>query len=201
MKQEQPGSKGTLVVYASKQGSTRQYAEWIAEDLSARVLPFTQARSADLEGADTVILGSAVRMGSLLLGKWIRENWRILSARRLILFSVSATPPGNEKELRETLEKSLSPDMIERMTWVPLHGRLTIATLPLPLRLVMKAASRPRADAGKGSPAGTPAELMLEFDGVSRESIAPILKAARSAVSESRQRVDGQSADERVQDG
>ena len=179
MKQTPPDSTGTLVVYASKQGSTRQYAEWIAEDLSARAVPFTQARPADLEGADTVILGSAVRMGSLLLGKWIRENWRILSARRLILFSVSATPPGDEKALRETLERSLSAEMIGRMTWVPLHGRLTIATLPLPLRLIMKAASRPRADAGKGSPDGSPAELIQEFDAVSRESIAPILKAAR----------------------
>jgi hypothetical protein len=168
-----------LVIYASKQGSTRQYAEWIAEDLSARAIPFKQARPTDIEAADTVILGSAVRMGSLILGKWIRENWRILNARRLILFSVSATPPGDEKELRKTLEKSLSHEMIGRMTWVPLHGRLTIATLPLPLRLVMKAASRPRPDTGKGSPAGSPAELMQEFDAVSRESIAPILKAAR----------------------
>ncbi len=179
MKQAQPASQSTLVVYASKQGSTRQYAEWIAEDLSARAIPFAQARPADIEAADTVVLGSAVRMGSLILGKWIKENWRILSARRLVLFSVSGTPPGDEKGLREILEKSLSPEMIGRMSWVPLHGRLTIATLPLPLRLIMKAASRPRADAGKGTPAGSPAEPMVEFDGVSRESIAPILKAAR----------------------
>jgi menaquinone-dependent protoporphyrinogen IX oxidase len=180
MNQAQPGSHGTLVVYASKQGSTRQYAEWIAEDLSARAIPFAHARPADLEAADTVVLGSAVRMGSLILGKWIKENWRILSARRLILFSVSATPPDDTKELRETLERSLAQEMIGQMTWVPLHGRLTIATLPLPLRLIMKAASRPRADAGKGSPAGSPAERMVEFDGVARESIAPILKAARA---------------------
>jgi hypothetical protein len=70
--------------------------------------------------------------------------------------------------------------VIDRVTWIPLHGRLTLATLPLPLKLIMKAASRPRADASKGSPAGSPAERMMEFDGVSRESIAPILKAARA---------------------
>ena len=93
MKQAQPGSHGTLVVYASKQGSTRQYAEWIAQDLSARAIPFAHARPADLEAADTVVLGSAVRMGSLILGKWIKENWRILSARRLILFSYRGKTP------------------------------------------------------------------------------------------------------------
>ncbi len=182
MKQTSSKSTGTLVVYASKQGSTKQYADWIAEDLSARAIGFTAARRADIEAADTVILGSAVRMGSLVLRNWIAENWPALSAKRLILFSVSGTPPGDEKGLRQILEHSLSPDMIARMSWVPLHGRLTIATLPLPLRLIMKAAARPRPDSGKGSAAGSAEAPMREFDGVSRESIAPILKAARTPV-------------------
>ena len=180
MKKASSDSTGTLVVYASKQGSTREYAQWIAEDLAARALAFQAASLADIEAADTVILGSAVRMGGLILKRWIAKNWPALSAKRLILFSVSGTPPGDEKGLREILEHSLSPDMIARMSYVPLRGRLTIATLPLPLRLIMKAAARPRPDAGKGTTAGSADAPMQEFDGVSREAIAPILKAARS---------------------
>ena len=168
-----------LVVYSSKYGSTREYAEWIGGELSFPAVPCADAKRTQLEASDLVILGSSVNMGSLTIKSWIRKNWPVLAAKRLILFTVSGTPPSDEKKLRETLAASLAPEMIGRMQWFPLHGRIRFAALPPLLRFMLKAFSG-KQDAAGGAAAGGGPDALQEFDDVRRENIAPIVKAARA---------------------
>ena len=51
----------SIVIYTSKRGSTKQYAEWIAEDLGCRALPLSDAYGLDLHGYDCVIYGGWIR--------------------------------------------------------------------------------------------------------------------------------------------
>lgn len=50
-----------IVIYTSKRGSTKQYAEWIAEDLGCEALPLSDAYGMDLHGYDCVIYGGWIR--------------------------------------------------------------------------------------------------------------------------------------------
>ena len=49
-----------IVIYTSKRGSTKQYAEWIAEDLGCEAVPFEVLYMADgSEAAGSLILTSS----------------------------------------------------------------------------------------------------------------------------------------------
>ena len=51
----------SIVIYTSKRGSTKQYAEWIAEDLDGEALPLSDAYGIDLHGYDCIIYGGWIR--------------------------------------------------------------------------------------------------------------------------------------------
>lgn len=52
-----------LVVYTSKTGFTKRYAQWLAEDLSGDCFPLEQAARVDFSGYDAVAFGSSVHAG------------------------------------------------------------------------------------------------------------------------------------------
>jgi menaquinone-dependent protoporphyrinogen IX oxidase len=171
----QEGHMNAILVYATKLGSTRQYAEWIAKDLGISAISVRDVKRSDLERAQTIILGSAVRMAKLIMGRWITAQWPILKGKRLVLFSVSGTPPQATEKLREILTSSMGTEMIDTMTYFPLHGRISIEEFPLPLKLMMKMMQR-----SKTPPKGDASKLMMEFDDVKRENIVPIVKALQA---------------------
>ena len=53
--------KKYIVIYTSRRGSTKQYAEWIAEDLGCEALPLSDAQGIDLHEYDCVIYGGWIR--------------------------------------------------------------------------------------------------------------------------------------------
>jgi menaquinone-dependent protoporphyrinogen oxidase len=111
-----------IVVYASKYGSTKDIAEFIAEKLRQHGME-ADARSVDAapnpEEYDAVVIGSAVYMGHWMDGamEFVRQNHTVLADRPVWLFSSgplelgpeisSANDPRLEpkeiSELRETI--------------------------------------------------------------------------------------------------
>lgn len=57
-----------LVLYESQTGTTRQYAQWIAEALHGEALPLKEATPDRVRQADRVLFGGSVR-GSLISGQ------------------------------------------------------------------------------------------------------------------------------------
>lgn len=51
----------SIVIYTSKRGSTKQYAEWIAEDLGCEAVPLADARGVDLHDFSCIIYGGWIR--------------------------------------------------------------------------------------------------------------------------------------------
>lgn len=55
----------TAVVFKSKYGSTKKYAQWIAEELSCDIFERKNVKSDDLEAYDTVIYGGGLYAGGV----------------------------------------------------------------------------------------------------------------------------------------
>lgn len=77
-----------IVIYTSKRGSTRQYAEWIAEDLGGKAVALSDASGMDLHEYDCVIYGGWIRGSGIVdFDKFARMlDDEIMS--RLIVFGV-----------------------------------------------------------------------------------------------------------------
>lgn len=51
----------SIVIYTSKRGSAKQYAEWIAEELSCDAVPLSEAKNVNLYDYNCIVYGGWIR--------------------------------------------------------------------------------------------------------------------------------------------
>lgn len=120
----------TVVVYKSKYGSTKIYAEWIAEELGCEAIDAKNIKIEDLLKYDTIIYGGGlyaeVINGVILLTK----NLDKLDGKKLIVYSTGITPL-NYREYYDKLviEKNFKPEMLEKIKVYNFMGKMIIDEL------------------------------------------------------------------------
>ena len=92
-----------LIVYATSYGTTKQYAEWIAEEVGVETRSYKEVKDSDLQGADFLIIGSMVLAHRLFLTKWLTTKEALLQGKTLFIYSVSGAKPG-DKELEDIFD-------------------------------------------------------------------------------------------------
>jgi len=132
-----------LVAYATRAGSTAEIAEFMGKVLSeagvqADVLPIKQVR--DLRGYSGVILGSAIRMGSVLpeLIKFVQTHAATLSQVPLAYFNVNMTLMEDTPENRAVVDSYFKPlrAICEPLRVGAFAGKMDYARLGVLLRFV-----------------------------------------------------------------
>lgn len=85
--------KKIIVLYRSKTGFSKRYAEWIAEDLACECRPIKGVKLDDLKDYGLVIYGAGVYAG-MLAGAGKIKNWMEKTPDKIwIVFATGATPP------------------------------------------------------------------------------------------------------------
>lgn len=97
----------TLIIYYSKTGFTKRYAEWIAEDLNAELVPFEKRNSITLNNYDTIIYGGGFHAGVINGIDWFKEQIPTLDGKKLIVFATGASPINSE-EVHKALEQNFN---------------------------------------------------------------------------------------------
>jgi len=122
----------SIVIYTSKRGSTKQYAEWIAEALSCPLFEKKSVTASDLEKADTLIYGGGLYAGGVSGIKLLTENWNLISNKKIALFTCGLANPKetqNVTNIREGIQKVLSPEMFEKITFFHFYGGIDYSRL------------------------------------------------------------------------
>ncbi len=105
----------TVVIYKSKRGSTRKYAEWIGEELNCPVIEHKEFKKADFEKYDNIIFGGHVHAGGIMGFDLIKKNMRRLKDKKIVVFAVGLNVM--EKETRIQLRDiNFDKRSVERMT-------------------------------------------------------------------------------------
>lgn len=81
-----------IVIYKSKYGSTKKYAEWIAEELSCDIKENKGIKPDDLDGYDTLIYGGGLYAEVIAGVTLITKNIERFSGKKLIVYSTGITP-------------------------------------------------------------------------------------------------------------
>jgi menaquinone-dependent protoporphyrinogen IX oxidase len=169
-----------VIIYKGKYGATRQYAQWLSNELKFPAVQPEELNSGDITSCDPVILGSAVYMGKLLIKNWMIRNLGVLKNRKLFLFIVCATSP-TEKEKLDVIVKNNVPLSIKDQTTIHfLHGKMDIKGLTWTDRFFLKMGARLEKDPK------TKKEMLTDFDAVKRENLTALIndvKAFNSGVS------------------
>jgi len=114
-----------IIIYKSKYGSTKQYAEWIAEETNFPLRDLKEVTQSDIESREIVVICSYIRR-LVVLRKWIIKNWKILKNKNIFLLSVSSAPPEEpeaKKYIDELFEKSFPADIREKIKYYPARGK------------------------------------------------------------------------------
>ena len=175
----------TIVIYKSKYGSTKQYAEWIAEALSADLFEAKNVKAADLEKYDTIIYGGGLYAEVIAGVTLITKNYDKLSDKKLIVFTTGITP----LDLREyydklVFDKNFKGEIREKVRVFNYLGKMILSELTLPHRTALKALKKLMS--GKENP--TEMEKLLvalcdaDGDFSDKNAIAELLEYAKEGM-------------------
>ena len=82
----------TIVIYKTKYGSTKTYAEWIAEALGCPAVDAKSVKSDDLLKYDTIIYGGGLYAEIINGVTLITKNIERLKDKKIIVFTTGITP-------------------------------------------------------------------------------------------------------------
>lgn len=176
-----------LVTYASKYGTTKRYAQWIAEDLACDLRDSREVNAELLKSYDILIHGGGLYAGGLSGIQTIVKNYDAISNKRIILFSCGlADPedPENVAHIEAGLEKVLTPEMREKIRQFHLRGGIDYSRLGLTHKAMMAMLRTVMLKKGYDNLRSEDQMMLDTYGGTvdfnNRESLAPLLSYVRS---------------------
>lgn len=104
------GQRKIAVVYVSRNGSTKRYAEWIARDCGADLIPLEEAVIDRMALYETLVYGGCVYSGVIQGISFIKNNRDLLERVRLVVFTVGLTQPGDETAFAQVLDRNFTEE-------------------------------------------------------------------------------------------
>lgn len=84
-----------VLIYNSKTGFTKKYAEWIREEMPCDLVPYEKRKTVDFHTYDTVIYGGGFHAGFINGLKWFKKMMILLEGKKIVVFGTGASPAGS----------------------------------------------------------------------------------------------------------
>lgn len=125
----------TAVIYVSKTGYTKRYAEWIAEELTADLYEASDISPEKLKKYDAVVYGGGLYTGGINgFNKWFRKNREQIKSKKVAVFGVGISPV---QETEESTPKDMAQEPSTSMSFFYLRGGLDMQHLTRRDRIFM----------------------------------------------------------------
>ena len=96
-----------LIIYKSKYGAAREYAQLLGKALATVPVSIDQAKSQMITSADIIILCGGIYAASIAGLSFLKKNAALLSGKKTAVFAVGASP-YDQKTLEELKKRHLS---------------------------------------------------------------------------------------------
>ncbi|MBQ9961123.1 MAG: hypothetical protein IJP00_04390 [Firmicutes bacterium] len=90
----------TVVIYKTKYGATKRYADWIGEELDCPVISADDFNKKDFELYDNIVYGGGVHAGGLKGFDLIKKNIRRLEGKKIVAFAVGLNLMDKEARMQ-----------------------------------------------------------------------------------------------------
>lgn len=133
----------SIVIYNSKTGFTKKYAEWICEAASCERVEFKKAGKINLLDYDAVIFGGWFMAGKITGLDWFKKKMPALAAanKKLLVYAVGATPPQSP-DIPAAMRKNFSDEEWGKVKTFYCPGGLNYDKMNFMSKLVMKMLSK-----------------------------------------------------------
>ncbi len=127
-----------IVIYKSKTGFTRKYAEMIAEEIGCTTADYKTVTVETMSKYDTVIFGSRTHAGRIDGYKKAKELFDKSTSKNLILFATGATPNDAEDVIKDIWSQNLSADELENIPHFYMQSGLCYEKMSFMDKMMMK---------------------------------------------------------------
>ena len=156
-----------LIIYEKKYGSTRQYAEWLGEEMGIPVTRAVETGPGEISEAEFLIVGTPVYYGKLRIKKWLQINAEALKGKSVYLFIVCGSK--NKSEHEKIVADNIPAKVKDNIKVFFLRGRLIHSRLNFIDRIAMKLRVKAEKDPVVREQMGN------DLDEVKRENLEEVL--------------------------
>ena len=164
----------TAVIYTSQTGFTKQYAEWIAEDVQGDCMTVAEAEKKDLSGYDAIVFGGWCFAGSIKKLDWFKKKAVQWADKKKVVYAVGASPLENP-ELQEGLRKNFTDEEWGQISVFYCPGGLCYEKMNGVSRVMMKMFVRMLAKNKSEKEQAMAKMLSKSYDISDRKYIAPMV--------------------------
>ena len=132
--------KRIVVVYGSKYGNTRCYAEWIGKALSCEVVEYKDLVKEELPSYDTIIYGGGLYAGGVVGIDSLINNWDLIHDKEVILFTCGLADTSNAQNtnhIKAEIKKVVGEDKFAHLAVFHLRGGIDYKRLNLVHKMMM----------------------------------------------------------------
>jgi len=177
--------KKCVVVYESKYGTTKKYAEWIAEDLGADLFERKAISAEALTGYDVIVYGGGLYAGGVSGLSFIIKNFDKIKDKRILLFTCGLGDPNvfeNVESIKEGLAKAMPQEMQKIVEIFHLRGGMDYTKLSFVHRSMMSMVQKSVAKKDPATRTQEDIEMLETYghvvDFTDRATIKPLVERA-----------------------
>lgn len=128
-----------IVIYKSKYGSTKAYAQKIAQCLGCEAVDAKSVKAKELADYDTIIYGGGLYAEIIGGVSLITKNYDMLSGKKLAVFTTGLTPTDCREYYDDMVaSKNFKPHMLEKIRIFNFPGKMIMGELTAVHRAAIK---------------------------------------------------------------
>lgn len=125
-----------IIIYKSKTGFTKRYAQWLGEALKCPYISLEEAKKASLSDYDVIVFGSSFKAGAIEDIQWYREKV-LPEQKENVVFVTGAYPPA-ATDIAKALDQNFSREEQKTIRVFYLQGGLNYEAMSFGDKLMMR---------------------------------------------------------------
>lgn len=132
-----------IVIYKSKYGSTKVYAEWIAEELGCEAKDAKYVKAEDFDKYDTIIYGGGLYAEIISGVTLVTKNMQKLRNKKVVVFTTGLTPIDcREYYEKYVIEKNFKTEEEKKIKVFNFLGKMIVDELTFAHKAAIKTLKR-----------------------------------------------------------
>ena len=169
--------ESTIIIYKSKTGFTKRYAEWITEQIDCQAIPFDQIENIDLSKYNIIIYGAGLHAGQIQGLSKFKKKVMNLESKNIIVFATGASP-YIEEIFTKIKTDNFTSDELKSIEFFYFQSGLNYEKMGIIDKTIMKTYSKVLEIKSHKSDieTGTSQAISSSYDSSSQESIKPFIE-------------------------
>lgn len=109
-----------IILYKSKYGATKKYADWIAEETGFKSSEITKVKVSDLMPYDVIVIGGGIYASGIAGLDFLKKHIAALAGKKVIVFCDGASP--YEENAFHAIRKHNMKDKLENIPFFYCRG-------------------------------------------------------------------------------